>query len=83
VWWRGVGGGEDPYIGCGHVEYEEYWGVCNGTYLQGRFIRASLRKETLQYNTEVRDARGVCHSLHTADDARSLTFLSIYIFYFP
>jgi hypothetical protein len=82
VWWRGVGEGEDPYIGCGHVQYEEYWGVCNGTYLQGRFIRASLRKEMLHFNRAVPDARGVCLSLHSADDARPLTFLSISLFSF-
>jgi hypothetical protein len=52
---KSVGGralveGEDPYEGCGHVQYEEYWGVCNGTYFQGRFVRASLRKEMLHFN---------------------------------
>lgn len=61
---------------------EEYWGVCNGTYIQGRFIRASLRKEMLHFSRVVRVATGVYHNLHSADDARPLTFLSISLFFF-
>jgi len=45
---------------CGHVENEEYWDVCNGTLIQGRFKWSSPQKEMLHFNCPVRNERGVC-----------------------
>jgi len=54
-WWRGI-----SLYRCGHVENEEYWDVCNGTFIQGRFVWSSPQKEMLHFNCAVRNERGVC-----------------------